>query len=148
MRCAAADRPTSLVAAPTWTASAACLGSADLAPAAPCSGADLQHRPDTLMARITRAVGRRNVAYGIGTLALFVLGLLDGSLHGYGAFGAMVVWVAASLVFLGVNVMLILGWAIDQARGGVPMVASPVLRALLACALSLAAPALVVALVA
>lgn len=89
---------------------------------------------------LTGAVGRRNVAYVVATLVLLALALLieqfaNGNDRGAGVLAGMLLWGLGSVVFFGINTLLILGWMVDQVRGGVPMVASPVSRAVLGCAL-------------
>lgn len=88
----------------------------------------------------TGAVGRRNVAYVVGTLALLAFALLIEQFthwHDRGAsvLAGMMLWGIGSVVFFGINVLLIGGWVIDQIRGGVPMIAAPVSRAVIGCAL-------------
>ena len=92
--------------------------------------------PPSRARQIARAVGRRNVAYVGGTMVLFALALLVeqltyGNDRGAGVMGGMILWIAGSALFLGINVLLIGGWVIDQIKGGVPMIAAPVSRALI-----------------
>lgn len=94
--------------------------------------------------RFIRTVGRRNVAYATGTVALTALAsVTEGFRHGFegggGMMAAMILWAGGSFLFFGLNALLLLGWVIDQLRDGVPMIAAPVSHAVIGCALSVAA---------
>lgn len=85
-------------------------------------------------------VGRRSVAYVIGTLVLAALAwlleqLAHGNDRGAGVLAGTMLWAIGSVTFFGLNALLILGWVIDQTRSRAPMFASPVARALIGCAL-------------
>lgn len=108
--------------------------------------------PPTRAGQFARTVGRRNVAYVAGTLVLAVLALaIELESHGFdrgsGIMLAMMAWMGGSLLFFGGNALLVLGWIVDQIRGGVPMIASPVSRALIGCMLPVLTFALGMALV-
>lgn len=93
--------------------------------------------------QIIRTVGRRNLAYAAGTVALATLAsVTEGLTHGFEGgivMAAMILWVGGSFLCFGLNALLVLGWVSDQLRGGVPMIAAPVSHALIGCALPVAA---------
>lgn len=102
-------------------------------------GFPFQQRPKTR--QIVGAFGRRNVAYVAFTLLLLVLLLARSIVGPWGtdgvvqAAGVCLLWLAVSGLFSLVSALLILAWIVDQLRGEVPMVATPVSRALIGCGL-------------